>query len=140
MIQLRKLGHRPLQGLDGSRISAFLRDSLSGLVFAIVIITYCISFSALIFQGSLSGGLTLGLSALLTTTMPYMKVVIDALIEKGIRGDLEVLVGGAPLNEAFAKSIGADAYCRDAAMAVETAKEVMARRQGSALATMAERA
>ncbi|HER26940.1 MAG TPA: cobalamin-binding protein [Rhodospirillales bacterium] len=82
----------------------------------------------------------LGMSALLTTTMPYMKVVIDALIEKGIRGDLEVLVGGAPLNEAFAKSIGADAYCRDAAMAVETAKEVMARRQGSALATMAERA
>ena len=74
----------------------------------------------------------LGMSALLTTTMPYMKVVIDALKEKGIRGDHIVLVGGAPLNEAFANSIGADAYCRDASVAVETAKAFMARRQGSA--------
>src|ERR671924_1059203 len=75
----------------------------------------------------------LGMSALLTTTMPYMKVVIDALVEKGIRNDYVVLVGGAPLNEAFANSIGADAYCRDAAVAVETAKSYMAKRQGSAL-------
>ena len=74
----------------------------------------------------------LGMSALLTTTMPYMKVVIDTLKEKGIRSDYIVLVGGAPLNEAFAQSIGADAYCRDAAIAVETAKALMARRQGSA--------
>ena len=73
----------------------------------------------------------LGMSALLTTTMPYMKVVIDTLKEKGIRNDYVVLVGGAPLNEAFANSIGADAYCRDAAVAVETAKSFMARRQGS---------
>jgi methylmalonyl-CoA mutase cobalamin-binding domain/chain len=73
----------------------------------------------------------LGMSALLTTTMPYMKVVIDTLKEKGIRSDYVVLVGGAPLNEAFANSIGADAYCRDAAVAVETAKTFMARRQGS---------
>ena len=79
----------------------------------------------------------LGMSALLTTTMPYMKVVIDTLIEKGIRGDYVVMVGGAPLNEAFAESIGADAYCRDAAVAVETAKEFMAKRQGSAQAEMA---
>jgi len=77
----------------------------------------------------------LGMSALLTTTMPYMKVVIDALVEKGIRDDYIVLVGGAPLNEAFADSIGADAYCRDAAVAVETAKEmVAARRSGEAAA------
>jgi len=73
----------------------------------------------------------LGMSALLTTTMPYMKVVIDTLKEKGIRNDYIVLVGGAPLNEAFATSIGADAYCRDAAVAVETAKMFMARRQGT---------
>ena len=73
-----------------------------------------------------------GMSALLTTTMPYMKVVIDAMIEKGIRNDHVVLVGGAPLNEAFAENIGADAYCRDAAVAVETAKAYMAKRQGSA--------
>ena len=74
----------------------------------------------------------LGMSALLTTTMPYMKVVIDTLKEKGIRNDYVVLVGGAPLNEAFAEAIGADAYCRDAAVAVETAKAMMSRRQGSA--------
>jgi len=68
----------------------------------------------------------LGMSALLTTTMPYMKVVIDTMIEKGMRDDYTVLVGGAPLNEEFSKAIGADAYCRDAAVAVETAKEFMA--------------
>ena len=70
----------------------------------------------------------LGMSALLTTTMPYMKVVIETLVEKGIRDDYIVLVGGAPLNEAFADSIGADGYCRAAAVAVETAKEFVARR------------
>lgn len=70
----------------------------------------------------------LGMSALLTTTMPYMKVVIDTLKEKGMRDDYVVLVGGAPLNEEFADAIGADAYCRDAAVAVETAKEFMARK------------
>ncbi len=70
----------------------------------------------------------LGMSALLTTTMPYMKVVIDTLIERGIREDYVVLVGGAPLNEEFSKAIGADAYCRDAAVAVETAKSFMDRK------------
>jgi methanogenic corrinoid protein MtbC1 len=60
--------------------------------------------------------------------MPYMKVVIDTLKEKGMRDDYIVLVGGAPLNEEFAKAIGADAYCRDAAVAVETAKAYMARK------------
>jgi methylmalonyl-CoA mutase cobalamin-binding domain/chain len=71
----------------------------------------------------------LGMSALLTTTMPYMKVVIEALKEKGIRDDYIVLVGGAPLNEEFGVAIGADAYCRDAAVAAETAEAlVLARR------------
>ncbi len=70
----------------------------------------------------------LGMSALLTTTMPYMKVVIDALKEKGLRDDYIVLVGGAPLNEEFARAIGADGYCRDAAVAVESAKELVLRR------------
>jgi methylmalonyl-CoA mutase cobalamin-binding domain/chain len=74
----------------------------------------------------------LGLSALLTTTMPYMKVVIDTLEEKGIRADYIVLVGGAPLNEEFGKAVGADAYCRDAAVAAETAQAlVMARRSAA---------
>lgn len=67
----------------------------------------------------------LGMSALLTTTMPYMKVVIDTLKEKGLRDNYIVLVGGAPLNEEFSQAIGADAYCRDAAVAVETAKSFM---------------
>ena len=70
----------------------------------------------------------LGMSALLTTTMPYMKVVIDTMVAKGIRDDYTILVGGAPLNEEFGKAIGADAYCRDAAVTVETAKEIMARK------------
>lgn len=70
----------------------------------------------------------LGMSALLTTTMPYMKVVIDTMVEKGVRDDYIVLVGGAPLNEEFGKAIGADAYCRDAAVAVETAKDLVARK------------
>ena len=73
----------------------------------------------------------LGMSALLTTTMPYMKVVIDTLKEQGIRDDYVVLVGGAPLNEEFANEVGADAYCRDAAVAVEMAKEYMARRHNA---------
>ena len=68
----------------------------------------------------------LGMSALLTTTMPYMKVVIDTLKERGIREDYIVMVGGAPLNEEFGEAIGADAYCRDAATAVEVAKQLLA--------------
>ena len=71
----------------------------------------------------------LGMSALLTTTMPYMKVVIDALKEKNIRDDYIVLVGGAPLNEEFASAVGADAYCRDAAIAAETAKELVLKKR-----------
>ena len=67
----------------------------------------------------------LGMSALLTTTMPYMKVVIDTLKSEGIRDNFIVMVGGAPLNEEFARAIGADAYCRDAATAVETAKKLV---------------
>ncbi len=70
----------------------------------------------------------LGMSALLTTTMPYMKVVIDTMVSMGIREDYIVLVGGAPLNEEFGRAIGADAYCRDAAVAVETAKDYMLRK------------
>lgn len=70
----------------------------------------------------------IGMSALLTTTMPYMKVVIDTLKEKGLREQYLVLVGGAPLNEEFGRAIGADAYCRDAAVAVETAKQMIARK------------
>jgi 5-methyltetrahydrofolate--homocysteine methyltransferase len=71
----------------------------------------------------------LGMSALLTTTMPYMKVVIDALVEKGLRDDYIVLVGGAPLNEEFGMAVGADAYCRDAAEAATTAVRLVGERR-----------
>ncbi|MGB3829031.1 MAG: B12-binding domain-containing protein [Ornithinimicrobium sp.] len=67
----------------------------------------------------------LGMSALLTTTMPYMKVVIDAMVEKGVRDQYIVLVGGAPVNEEFCVAVGADAYCRDAAVAAEMATEMV---------------
>ena len=73
----------------------------------------------------------IGMSALLTTTMPYMKVVIDTLIEKGMRDDYIVICGGAPLNEEFAEAIGADAYCRDAAVASETATSLVAARRAA---------
>ena len=73
----------------------------------------------------------LGMSALLTTTMPYMKVVIDTLVDKSLREEYIVLVGGAPLNEEFGEAIGADAYCRDAAVAAETAKELIAARRAA---------
>jgi 5-methyltetrahydrofolate--homocysteine methyltransferase len=75
----------------------------------------------------------LGMSALLTTTMPYMKVVIDTMKEKGIRDDYIVLVGGAPLNEEFGEAVGADGYCRDAAVAVDMAKELVAQRRGGVI-------
>ena len=78
----------------------------------------------------------LGMSALLTTTMPYMKVVIETMKEKGIRDDYIVLVGGAPLNEEFGNAVGANAYCRDAAVAVETAQAlILARRAATAAAS-----
>ncbi len=71
-----------------------------------------------------------GFSALLTTTMPYMQVIIKALKEQGLRDQVIVMVGGAPLNAAFAEEIEADAYCRDAAVAVETAKKLVAIKRG----------
>ena len=74
----------------------------------------------------------LGMSALLTTTMPYMKVVIDALVEKGLREKYIVMVGGAPLNEEFGEAIGADAYCRDAAEASSTAVRLVKERRAAA--------
>ena len=71
----------------------------------------------------------LGMSALLTTTMPYMKVVIDEMVKQGIRDDYIVLVGGAPLNEEFGRAVGADGYCRDAAQAAEMGPQMMRERR-----------
>lgn len=67
----------------------------------------------------------LGMSALLTTSMPCMEDVIDALVAQGLRDRVIVLVGGAPLNEVYAREFGADAYCRDAYEAVHTARRLV---------------
>jgi 5-methyltetrahydrofolate--homocysteine methyltransferase len=75
-----------------------------------------------------------GLSALLTTTMPYMKVVVDRLKEEGIRDEVIVMIGGAPVTQAFADHVGADGYGEDAAQAVEVARKLLAKRQGRSAA------
>jgi methanogenic corrinoid protein MtbC1 len=69
------------------------------------------------------------MSALLTTTMPYMKVVIDEMVKQGIRDDYVVLVGGAPLNAEFGQAVGADGYCRDAAQAAEMGPQLLKERR-----------
>ncbi len=74
----------------------------------------------------------LGMSALLTTTMPYMKVVVDTLGEEGMRDDVYVMVGGAPVTENFAKDVGADAYGRDAAVSVDIAKAYLLKQRQKA--------
>ncbi|CAN5708331.1 cobalamin-binding protein [soil metagenome] len=74
----------------------------------------------------------IGMSALLTTTMPYMKVVVDTLGEEGLRDEIYIMVGGAPVTENFAREVGADAYGRDAAVSVEIAKRYMARKHKQA--------
>lgn len=67
----------------------------------------------------------LGMSALLTTTMPYMKVTIEALEKAGLRDKIKVIVGGAPVTEEFAKEIGADGYAEDAGSAVELVNDLL---------------
>jgi 5-methyltetrahydrofolate--homocysteine methyltransferase len=75
------------------------------------------------------GANVIGLSALLTTTMPNMKSVVDVLNERGIREKYIVMVGGAPVNESFAEQIGADFYTSDAASAAEVAKKAVLERK-----------
>lgn len=79
----------------------------------------------------------IGMSALLTTTMPYMKVVIEALKDEGLRDNVYVMVGGAPVTETFAAQVGADAYGRDAAVAVDLAKAYMASKRGESVMSAA---
>jgi 5-methyltetrahydrofolate--homocysteine methyltransferase len=63
--------------------------------------------------------------------MPYMKVVVDEMVARGIRDDYIVMVGGAPLNEEFGLAVGADAYCRDAAQAADTARRLVLERRAA---------
>ena len=69
----------------------------------------------------------IGLSALLTTTMPVMKAVVDLAKERGVRKDTRIIVGGAPLSAEYAREIGADAYCYDGVSAVECVKRFLGR-------------
>jgi corrinoid protein of di/trimethylamine methyltransferase len=76
----------------------------------------------------------IGMSALLTTTMPYMKVVVDRLKEESIRDDIIVMIGGAPVTQAFADHVGADGYGEDAAAAVELARKLVAEHRKKSVA------
>ena len=67
----------------------------------------------------------LGISALLTTTMPQMKMVIDAVTEAGLRKNLKIITGGAPVNQKFSDDIGADGYAQDAGEAISLVKRLM---------------
>jgi 5-methyltetrahydrofolate--homocysteine methyltransferase len=66
-----------------------------------------------------------GLSALLTTTMPYMREVIEALKNEGLRRNIKVIIGGAPVTESYAEAIGADGYAPDAGSAVDLSKRLL---------------
>lgn len=88
-----------------------------------------VSAEAFVEKAEEVGADVIGMSALLTTTMDNMKVVIDLLKEKGIRDKFIVMVGGAPITEAFAEEIGADYYTPDAASAAETAKAAMEKKR-----------
>ncbi len=69
----------------------------------------------------------IGLSTLLTTTMPVMKTVVDIVKNDGLNKQIKIIIGGAPVTDEFANSIGADAYCFDSISAVETVKKIMAK-------------
>ena len=71
------------------------------------------------------GAQMVGLSALITTTMPSMKAVIDALTQEGLRDKVKVMVGGAPVTQDFAEMIGADGYAPDAGLAVKKVRELL---------------
>ena len=79
----------------------------------------------------------LGMSAMLTTTMPYMKIVVDEMTRRGIRDDYTILVGGAPLNDTFGEFVGANAFCVDAGVGVMEANAALARRSGDQSAVAA---
>jgi len=99
---------------------------LEGAGFEIVDLGTSVSPEKFVETVRTEGAALLGMSALLTTTMPAMKTTIEALTEAGLRDHVKVLVGGAPVTAGFAKEIGADAYAPDAASAVDTARSLIA--------------
>jgi len=99
---------------------------LQGAGFEIVDLGTDVSAERFVEAVRAEGAELVGMSALLTTTMPAMKTTIEALVEAGLRERVKVLIGGAPVTARFAKEIGADAYAPDAATAVDTARSLIA--------------
>jgi len=96
---------------------------LKGAGFEVIDLGNDVSVSRIVDAVKANEAQYLGLSALLTTTMREMESVIGALKEVGLRDSVQVLIGGAPTSEAFAREIGADAHCRDAFHAMEVLRE-----------------
>ena len=98
---------------------------LQGAGFTVVNLGTGVSSAAFVAAAKEHGAQLLGMSALLTTTLPHMSETIAALKEAGLRDAVKVMVGGAPVTAAYADEIGADGYGANAGMAVEKAKELM---------------
>ena len=102
-----------------------VRMMLEGAGFEIIDLGVSVSPEKFVEAVKANGAKLMGMSALLTTTMPSMKLTIEGLKKAGIRENVKVLVGGAPVTASFAESIGADAYAPDAASAVDVARELI---------------
>ncbi len=98
---------------------------LKGAGFNVVDLGVNVSWEKYIDAIEKNGAVAMGMSALLTTTMPYMKVVIDKLKEKGVYERCKTMVGGAPVTQSFADEVGAHGWAKDAAAAVDKAKDLL---------------
>ena len=98
---------------------------LSGAGFEVIDLGKGVTASSFVDTAEKEGAQVIGMSALLTTTMPYMKEVINLLSENGLREKFKVIIGGAPVTESYAKEIGADAYAFDAGYSVECVKNLL---------------
>lgn len=138
--ELVKVGNEPIGVAVVGTVKGDLHDigknlvvmMLKGVGFEIHDIGIDVEASAFVDKAEEVGADLIGMSALLTTTMPNMKDVIDELNARGIRDKYIVMVGGAPVNESFAEQIGADFYTADAATAAEVAKKAVLEKKGLA--------
>jgi len=99
---------------------------LEGCGFEVIDLGIDVKPQAFVEKAKEKEGTIVALSALLTTTMPNMKVVIDALVEAGIRDTTKVIIGGAPVNQAYADQIGADGYGENASAAIRAVRTLVA--------------
>lgn len=121
--------HGDLHDIGKNLVAAMMR----GVGFEVIDIGVNIAVDDIVRQVQHHKPDILGMSALLTTTMPEMRKVIDALVEAEIRHSVKVVVGGAPVNKQFASNIGADGYGRDAGEAVEVIKRLLSGKTGVGL-------